>query len=259
MLLKRVVVGSTIEAAIYALLEDAVFLNTRLDPPMFYRELPFSILGSTSEPELWTKICLKLSFLGQRLDITEVGSIRIRENTITIIDDLLKSTYSFEECVVFDATRVDLEAKIQKARQPLYLVLDDLELSCLGKKVFEMPEVRNSDDFVSRINFYSSDRIDGAKHITDCVVESYLTKDQLYEYEYSDTVVRFTVEKALSSLGVNGRFMKMYENGNPKYRKPVVKHVKRLVFEKDQNEYRSSKSVKFANFTLQEMVNAKGA
>jgi hypothetical protein len=55
-------------------------------------------------------------------------------------------------------------------------------------------------------------------------------------------------------LGVHGRFMKYYDNGNSKYRKPKVTHVKRLVFERDNNKYADTDKIKFVNFSLGEII-----
>ena len=255
MLLDTVVIGSTVEAALYCLLKEATFVNTRSDPPMFYRTLPFSIMGAKAEPELWSRLCLMLSLLGQRLDSPASASIKVQQNEIVLTEDMLKRAYKFNNCVVFDSTGIDLETPIARPRQAKYLVLDDLELSGLGAKYTHLEEIERKPGFISRTNFYCSDRIDGANYITDCVVESHLTKEQLYEFDYSDTVVKFFVQKSLEDLGVHGRFMRFYNNGNPKYRKPTVKHVRRMVFEKDQNKYEDSGPIKFLNLSLKEIIN----
>jgi len=259
MLLNTIVIGSNIEAALYSLFKEATFINTRSDPPMFYRSLPFSILGAETEPELWSKLCLILSLLGKRLDSPEFASIKIHQNKVVLTEDLFKGVYDFDQCFIFDPTGIDLKLPIVKPQQPKYLVLDDLELSGLGAKYTHLQEIKRNSDFASRTNFYCSDRIDGANYITDCVVESCLTRQQLYEYDYSDTVIKFFVQKSLENLGVHGRFMKFYESGNPKYRRPTVKHVKRMVFEKDHNKYEDSQSIKFVNLSLREIIDEESS
>ena len=125
------------------------------------------------------------------------------------------------------------------------LVLDDFELSQLGKDGKSISDLREDTRFSKKITFYTSDRVDGASYITDCVVESILTQEELNSFDYSDTMVKFVVERYLKLQNVNGTFMNLYKNGTPKYRKPVVKHVKRLIIEKDNNLYKDTKNVKF--------------
>ena len=104
------------------------------------------------------------------------------------------------------------------------------------------------------MHFYSSDRVDGSDFITDCVVESELDQDQIKMFDYSDTAIRFVVERHLESIGVRGRFMKRYKSGKEKYRKPKVQHVRRVVCEKDNNVYSSTESVVMMNATLGEII-----
>ena len=80
-----------------------------------------------------------------------------------------------------------------------------------------------------------------------------MTQDQLGSVEYSDSMIRFVVERHLVSVGVRGRFMKYYDSGTPKYRKPKVKHVKRISFEKDNNRYKDTEKIKFMNISLEEI------
>ena len=49
--------------------------------------------------------------------------------------------------------------------------------------------------------------------------------------------------------------MNFYKNGEPKYRKPKVKHVKRLVFKKDLSLYKNSDKIKFISPSLEEIIN----
>ena len=112
----------------------------------------------------------------------------------------------------------------------------------------------SNSNFAKELHFYSSDRVDGSNYITDCVIESELTQDQINSFDYSDSMARFVVERHLTSLGVHGRFMKYYDSGKPKYRKPKVTHVKRLVFEKDNNKYKNTNKIKFIDLSLGEII-----
>lgn len=254
MFLEKIVIGSTVEAAFFSFVNDAIFINTRLDPPMFYNQLSVPIFGTTSQIQVWSKINLMLSFLGKHIRATEETSLKVKGSAIFLTDGLFKKTYNFDKCFIFDPTRIDLENEVLKAKEKFF-VLDDLELSNLGKKYLDIQPKNSNDAFVKKINFYSSDRVLGSNYITDCVVESFLEKEQLYNYEYSDTITKFYIERYLENLNIKGVFMNFYKNGEPKYRKPKVKHVKRLVFKKDLSLYKNSDKIKFISPSLEEIIN----
>ena len=135
-----------------------------------------------------------------------------------------------------------------------YRVIDDFELSVLGPKRYELDPLCYSTSLVKELHFYCSGRVDGSDYITDCVTESELTQEQINSIDYSDSMVRFVVERHLTSLGVYGRLMKYYDSGKPKYRKPKVVHAKRLAYEKDNNLYKDSDKIVFLDKSLGEII-----
>ena len=233
MLLEAVVIGSTVKSASFAATEGHYFINVREQLQPFYDQI--------SE---WSRLILELGLSGKLLSYDEAPKVRIEDDIIKIATDSRTIKYQFGRCYVLDPTRVQHENELIKTNPKTFLVLDDLELSQMGKRE-SIPELVTDLDFARRIVFYTSDRVDGASYITDCVVESILTHEHLNSFDYSDTMVKFVIERYLKSQDVNGIFMNLYKNGTPKYRKPIVKHVKRLVFEKDNNIYEDSKTVKF--------------
>ena len=77
------------------------------------------------------------------------------------------------------------------------------------------------------------------------------------DFEYSDSMVKFVIERYLHAIGIHGNFMNFYKNGSPKYRKPKVTHNRRVVIEREQNIYEDSDLVKFKNMSLEEVINAQ--
>lgn len=234
MLLKTVVIGSNVESANFALINDYYFINVREYLQPFYENISD-----------WSRVILELGFSGKLLSYEECPRIRIEDNNIKISSDSKVYKYSFNTCYVLDPTRVNHENQILKPKNKVFLVLDDFELSQLGKVRSSIPDSSERSNFCRKILFYTSNRVDGANYITDCVVESLLTQESLNNFDYSDTMVKFVVERYLKSQGIRGVFMNLYKNGTPKYRKPLVKHVRRLVIEKDNNLYKDSETIKF--------------
>ncbi len=254
MLLNNFVIGSTVEAAYYALINDFYFIPNRKHPPMFYNKTSISLFGTKDEPELWTKINLMLGLLSKRITFEELHTIRVEDNIIKISTGNTSFKYEFSKLYIFDSTSLQTDCKIKKVKNKTYIVIDDFELSVLGPKRYHLEPILGEENFPRQLHFYSSDRVDGADYITDCVVESELTEEQLNLFDYSDTMVRFIVERHLTSIGVYGRLMEYYKSGKPKYRKPKVVHVKRLVFEKDNSEYHNTERVKFLDLSLENIV-----
>ena len=235
MLLNSVVIGSTTQSANFALSNGYYFINVREELQPFYNNI--------SE---WSRLMLELGFSGKLLSYDHTPRVRIEDNDLKVTSDSSVFKYVFGQCYILDPTRVQHENELLKPNPKTFLVLDDFELSQLGEKRNAIPEMRDDSNFANRLTFYISDRVDGASYITDCVVESVLTREHLNSFDYSDTMVKFIVERYLKSQGVNGLFMNLYKNGTPKYRKPIVKHVKRLVIEMDNNKYKDSEIVKFS-------------
>tara|TARA_A200000159_G_C7330797_1_gene342838 strand:+ start:1515 stop:2267 length:753 start_codon:yes stop_codon:yes gene_type:complete len=244
MLLDKVVIGSTIESAYYALLNDCYFVPNLQHPPMFYR----------GNIETWPKLNFILGLLSKLISFDNIETIRLVDNQLRIISQNTTYKYNFETCFIFDPTEIQLENDIMTTKPKTFLVFDDFELSTMGKHRFDIEPITGGSNFAREVHFYSSDRVDGASYITDCVVESELTQDQLNSFDYSDTMTRFVVERHLTSVGIYGTFMEYYKSGKPKYRKPKVKHVKRLVYPKDNNVYADTESVKIINLSLEEIV-----
>lgn len=254
MLLTKAVIGSTVEAAYFALVNDFFFIPTRKTPPMFYNEAPIPSLKTRTEPESWNKVNTMLGLSSKRICFPETSALKIEEGIVKIVSENTVFRYQFDKIYVFDTTSIKIDNKIKKALPKTFIVIDDFELSTMGQKRYHLPTTTRQENFAKKINFYCSGRVDGSDYITDCVVESEMTQEQINLFEYSDSMVRFVVQRHLEAIGVRGSLMKYYNNGMPKYRKPKVKHVKRIVQEKDNNIYEDTDIVKILNLSLGDII-----
>lgn len=244
MLLDKVVIGSTSESAYYALMNECYFVPNRQIAPIFYKESLYT----------WPKLNAMLGLLSRRVAFEDRGAIRVLGNQIRVSAQNTTYKYDFSECFIFDPVGVKFENEVREPSSKTFIVYDDFELSTLGPKRHHINPITGGKGFAKELHFYCSGRVDGSSYITDCVVESELTQKQLYDFEYSDSMARFAVERHLKREGIYGRFMKHYTNGNPKYRSPKVLHRRRVVSERDNNLYRDTECVKFINLSLEEIV-----
>ncbi len=251
MLLKNLVIGNSVESATYAFLNGYYFLHSSGNNPLFFEPVGFKFLGSERKDYTWSRLQTFLAFHGLLLNYENISTIRIRDNEVKVVSDSGLVRYDFGMCEIFDTTGIDLENEVTKALSPVFVVYDDFELANLGGKHSYLEPKISRGSLACQIHYYTSSRVDGAHYVTDCVSVSNLTREQLSDFEYSDSMARFAVERHLTSIGIHGNFMEYYKNGSPKYRKPKVVHKKRTIRKEDMSEYKDSESVKFLTLELE--------
>ena len=72
------------------------------------------------------------------------------------------------------------------------------------KYIVEHDLLTTDSEFVNKIIFYQSDRIDGNHDLKDAVAISYLTKEQLNDFEFSDINSRFKTKHVMKQSGIKG-------------------------------------------------------
>ena len=83
-----------------------------------------------------------------------------------------------------------------------YKVLDWVNVH--SGMIHEYDFLNSSIDFVRDIHFYPSNRIDGRHDKKDLVAVSYLSEDQLKDFDFSDTVAKFKILKLMKQAGIRG-------------------------------------------------------
>lgn len=256
MLLEKVVLGHSVESAMFAYLNGYYHIQTSSFYPLFFKEFQeFKLFGTRNKKQIWQKIKLHLGLLALGIDYAEVKQVRVTENNIKIFSDNLLAQFEFEQCFIFETLNIKHENALSGTHAEEYEVIDDFTIQRLGKQAKHINPVYTEDRLLSEIYFYNSLRVDGAKHITDIVTVSQLTRDQLYDFDYSDTIANFKLKSHLNSMGYIGLKEKgKYKNGTDIYKKLITSHLSRYVHPIDQNTYSNSKKVKFMNMSMQEII-----
>jgi hypothetical protein len=104
------------------------------------------------------------------------------------------------------------------------------------------------DNFIREIYFYPTERLDGNHpNKKDLVAISYLTEEQLRDYEYSDTYAKFKVLNIMKEAGIKGA-----RNGRDMLDKTKYKHYalkvqpyKREVVSLQKNLYDDIDNIEF--------------
>lgn len=125
----------------------------------------------------------------------KVKSLRIDQESRTIKVFLNEGTciVQYDQLYVLDLENV---YGLQQDRKLIhYRVIDWFD--CQGLYGLAAQAVATNDKFVKTIGFFKSRRVDGNQKYLDLYCESFLSKEQLKSFEYSDTMARFKVASLL--------------------------------------------------------------
>ena len=180
---------------------------------------------------LWERLMFYLSYLGNAPMANMCNSMRYTGNGIVFSDEYAKiAEITFNHCYYFgdkscfkllDSKTVDFDN---------YICYDWIAFNRGGKH--DVDYIETEDDFVRTIWFYHSDRMDNSRHVKDACVVSYLKREQIEDFDFSETMARFKLVHEMYSRGMKGKFSGSYSaNGNPKYYKYRTTHITRRVCE----------------------------
>ena len=161
------------------------------------------IVGS-SKLEVWQRIIFSMSLAGLLPVNDLVSSVRI-EN-----EDSLKVTTKNSRVIKFkfNSLRIFDDENISGLDIPSieenYRVIDWVNVRAGMNHEYDKFETK--DNFVNEVYFYPSQRAVGkaGEDRKDLVSVSYLNKEQLKDFEYSDTYVKFKVKDLMKQNGIKG-------------------------------------------------------
>ena len=234
---ENVVVGSSLSAVIFAYLRSYPLFFTTPHPPLrfdyFDARLDFTALGlinpdsklttfketmevGASKLLLWERIIYLLSLRGL-LPLSDL-CVNIRDDGEKVVctDEYSKIyEFNFNTCHYFGDSGAFNIATLSAEHKTEYICYDYIAFHKGGKH--DIDYIHTFDDFVSEIWFYSSERIDGNTGVKDACVVSRLTKEQLADPNYSETMARFKMEKVIKDKGMRGPINGYTSTGKPKY------------------------------------------
>ena len=183
--ISNVVIGADIDAVRFAS-DKKYFLIKNREP---YHH---SYEGIEEE---WAQRIYSLYDQGLMPFTDKVRSLRVdqKANTIKIFLKQGVSVIGYDKLHVLDLENVH---GLQHGRELInYRVIDWFD--CQGLYDLDVHTVKTNDEFVQTVGFFKSKRIYGNQKYLDLYCESFLTKEQLKSFEYSDTMARFKVAELL--------------------------------------------------------------
>lgn len=258
MLLEKVVIGHSMESALFAYINGYYHVQSSNFYPLFFEESEgFSLFGTSSKKEIWTRLKVMLGFLSLNIDYPVVKNIRVQHDNIKVFEDNLLIDFEYEKCYIFDTLNVSHPNKIVRASEEEYQVIDDFKISRMGHSG-DLSPVYLQQRFLSQIHFYNSNRVDGSRYITDIATVSTLDRNQIHDVDYSDTMMMFALRKHLNDMGIKGIEKRhlMNKDGTHPVDKFRLDHVQRFVTPIDRNTYQDTEKIKFVSPSAKEILNA---
>lgn len=224
----NIVVGSSLEAVTFAYINKyPLFFESGKRPFRFdylppNLELDFLKLGrdrlrtlKTFQDEkpvgiayelLWERLLFILSIVGNVPLSNMCKSFRYDESKITCFNDYSK---------IAEVTYKKMYNFKQDDKKSTFLCRDWIAFNSGGKHEIDL--IETTDQFVNQIWFYPSDRICGNTKVKDACAISFIDKEHVNNFEFSQTMARFKVVKDMKDRGMKGLLSSYGPNGKPKH------------------------------------------
>ena len=231
------VLGSSLSALLFSYINDYAvvfakprtpfrfdYMSTKLD--LSSLKIPFNNLTLKSFDSkmqvgiqkvlLWERLLFLQSLRGNIISTKDAHSLRLTDNTITISNEYSKILdLVFEKCYYYGDDGAAGFTQKTDLDEATYICYDYIAFNSGGKH--EIDYIRTGDDFVSKIWFYSSDRIDGNTPVRDACAVSQLTKQQLQDFDFSETMARFKTLQVMKDNGMRGKFNGYTKKGTARH------------------------------------------
>jgi hypothetical protein len=152
--------------------------------------------------EAWKRMSFLLSLSGLMPLSDKAESIRVEGNSLRIVLGMTRmAVFKFNKLILFDdGNLTNIYPKEEK--NPRFKVLDWMDVKSGMSHSFDA--IHTEDDFVKEIVFYKSLRIMGTKRLKDLVSVSYISSDNLLDFEHSDTYAKFKTLELMKKAGIRG-------------------------------------------------------
>lgn len=231
--LNEIVIGSSVEAALFAYYGKHRVLFTRQDPPTDFDKIEDFGLGDDLG-KMWDKYMFLLSIGGYIPFANKVKFIRyVDANTLKVIThDETVCIVNFDKLYIFDDHNiVDLPLSPSTTNNRVRIV--DWFYVERGN-IHEHNFIQNNTDFMNQVYFFRNSIRKTAKRKDVCVV-TYCEKDKLDDYP--EHLIRIKTENLMRELGI--------ETATPHKTSIKIDHKIRDIKELGKNIYTDFDNVKF--------------
>lgn len=189
----KLVVGGSLASLVYAYHESLPIIWTEPRVPYFFEKTE----NGLSKEEIWKRLAFLLSLSGLAPLGDKAESYREEDGLLKVF---AKEPYFIRfragEIEYYDETLVEKEGSV-------FEVIDWVDI----RSGMSHPhwELHSKDDFVKKVIFYKTNRIDGNHDFKDLVALSYMTREQLHDDDWSETYVRLKLIDMMKKAGIKGK------------------------------------------------------
>jgi len=254
---KNIVIGSSLPALLFSYYNNYPIIINSLRRPFRFDNLSMDVElhdeTIRNKSHLWSAVALRLSLEGLSPFGPAVQALRIKDNIISnVVEPGTSMKIGFEKCYVFDDDNLTVENEIIEEPGGYVRVFDWMNVR--RGTTHGIDYLGSEDDFVRHIYFYKSERIDGNHNKKDLVAVSYLRKEDLEDFGYSETMARFKIQKEMSAHGIIGAKSGLTHDGKQRKYNVKVEPDYRYVQPLGRRSYKNSERVEFMNLTAEEVI-----
>ena len=260
----RIVIGSSVEALLYAFKTDShiLMLNHEIPFEFDYSEenqtFDFLKISDTDQlstngdtirvgaqkQKIWQKLLFVLHLSGKVLFGNQSRSATIDSNSLSVgCEGAKRRDLFFDKLTVFDDHNVyGLPPAINQIKKK-NVVYDWFNVNSCEQHEYDF--LQFDTDFVKNVFFYKTKR--SKSQIKDFVTVSYLEDEEIYDFSNSETYVKFKMLSVYEELGIrgtrNGRDPK--RAGHYKHYALDIESANRVVTPRVQNIYPKISNIDF--------------
>ena len=205
----KIVIGGSLQALMYSYFHELPVIYSNPHPPFRFDIFPSSNLGGLNLPEgqiytsrqIWERLVFLLGLSGLMPINSAENSLRITENQLSVSTGSRITKFNFNQLVIYENEGITGLTRVTKEERKKNRVIDwvNVRSGCRHNIIY----MEDDDDFVKEVYFYPTDRSDNKK-LKDLAAVSYLTDEQLRDFNFSDTMAKFKVKKMMKKAGIRG-------------------------------------------------------
>ena len=206
----KIVIGGDLRALLYAFSNELPVIYVDAHKPVRFDELihtNLSNLGfSSGEPvkqaEIWSRLNFFLGLSGLLPLSGAATNMRVSENQLVVATKNARNIkFDFNKLVIYKDEGIAGLTRVSEEKRKKSRVIDWVNVRSGCRH--DVDYLEDDDDFVKEIYFYPSDRSDNKK-LKDLAAVSYLTDEQLRDFDFSDTMAKFKIKKMMKKAGIRG-------------------------------------------------------
>lgn len=206
----KIVVGGDIRALLYAYFHELPVVFSRPNPPFRFDIFPdfdlkyfgIDIEKPHTSREIWEKLIFLMGMAGHLPVNNNDNNLRVTDSTLVVSSGSKVIKLNFNKLVIFEDEGITGLTRISKEEKGPHRVIDWVNVRSGCRHGVDYLE-NDGSSFINEVYFYPSDRSDNKK-LKDLVAVSYLTDEQIEDFDYSDTMAKFKIKKIMTEAGIRG-------------------------------------------------------